>query len=132
MVVYVCKYVRSKRDGICEKAGLIYLFVRARRQRQTGKRMGGKKRSERWRRDIVGVSDVFAEANNKKWSGARLRPTTSLAPEECVSLSEPDLKTPDEPCLAFFSALVWERESMRVREIYKVAFVFRPVLFFGG
>lgn len=40
--MYVCTYIRSKRDGICEKAGLIYLFVRARRQKQTGKRMGEK------------------------------------------------------------------------------------------
>lgn len=56
-------------------------------------------------KDIVGVSDVFVQANNKKWSGQgrKARAYTSLAPDECVSLSESDIKTPDGPMLSLFS-----------------------------
>lgn len=70
-------------------------------------------------KDIVGVSDVFVQANSKKWSGQgrKAGAYTSLAPDEYVSLSESDIKTPDGPCSAFFPALGWERESMRVRDI---------------
>lgn len=90
---------------VCERAA----------KRQKGKRMGKEKKwSEKWARILLGCQ-MFLQANNKKWSGQgrKAGAYTSLAPDECVSLSESDIKTPDGPCLAFFP----ERESMRVRDI---------------
>lgn len=78
-----------------------------------------KKWSEKWARILLGCQMFLCKQTTKSGQGraARLGAYTSLAPDECVSLSESDIKTPDGPCLAFFPALDWERESMRVRDI---------------
>lgn len=108
----------SKRDGICEKAGLIYLCAREPPKGKRGKEWKRKKSGLRNGQGYCwGVRCFCASKKSGQGRAARLGAYTSLAPDECVSLSESDIKTPDGPCSAFFPALGWERESMRVRDI---------------